>query len=62
VPGGDLHLPQRDARLEGAHDEGGPQHVGVDDADSGPLGDGSDLPVGGAAVESAGVVAEQDRA
>jgi hypothetical protein len=62
MPGGDLHLPQRDPGLKGAHDERRPQHVRVDRADSGSLGDRADPAVSGAPVEATAVVAEQDGA
>jgi hypothetical protein len=30
MAGGDLHVAQRDAGVQGGHDEGGAQHVWVD--------------------------------
>jgi hypothetical protein len=35
----DLHVAERDARIEGNHDERGPEHVGMHVAKSRPLTD-----------------------
>jgi len=61
MPGSDLHLAPRDPGLQSAHDERRPQHVGVDLAEAGPLGDGAHPSVGGAPVEAAAVVPEKHR-
>ena len=61
VAGGDLDVTQGYPRVERRHDEGGPEHVGMDDPEAGPLADGADPAVCGAPVESLTVVAVQDR-
>jgi hypothetical protein len=35
-----LHVSQRNARVEGRHDETGPEHVGMYDTESGSFADG----------------------
>ena len=62
MAGGDLDITQGHPRVERCHDEGGAQHVGVDDAEAGPLADGADPAVCRPPVESLAVVAMQDRA
>lgn len=62
MAGGDLDVSERDAGVEGRHDEGRAQHVGVDEPQAGPLPDGLHPAVGGAAVEALAVPAEDDRA
>ena len=62
VPGGELHIPQRHAGVEGGHDERGPQHVRVHRAEPGALADGPNPAVRGAPVEAFAVTAAQDRA
>ncbi len=57
---GDLDVAQRDSRIEGRHDECGPEHVGVDDPEPGPLADRADPPVSGPAVEALTVLPPQD--
>ncbi len=53
---------ERDPGVEGRHDEGGPEHVGMDDPEPGPLADGADPAMRRAPVEALAVVAVQDRA
>lgn len=62
VAGSDLDLAERDPGVERAHDEPGPQHVGMDVAKSGPLGDRADPAVGGAPVQALAIASQQDRA
>src|SRR4051794_25870270 len=52
VAGGDLDVAERDAGIEGGHDERGAEHVGVDVSDAGLSGDGADPSVGGAPIEA----------
>ena len=61
VAGGDLNVPERHPRVESRRDEGGSEHVGMDDAKAGPFADGADPAVGGAPVEPLPVVAVEDR-
>ena len=61
VAGGDLDVAERDAGIEGGHDERGAQHVRVDVSDLGLLGDGADPSMGGASIEALAVAASQDR-
>lgn len=42
VAGGDLHVSQRDADVEGGHDERGPKHVRVNGTEAGSLADRPD--------------------
>ena len=51
VAGGDLDVTQGHAGVEGGHDEGGSQHVGMDDPEPGLLADGADPAVRRAPVE-----------
>jgi hypothetical protein len=62
MAGGELDVTERDSGVKGGHDEGGPQHVGMDDSQPGPLANGADPAVGCTPVESFAVVAMQDRA
>ena len=62
VPGGQLHIPQRHAGVEGRHDERGPKHVRVHRAEAGPLADGPNPAVRGPTVEPFAVTAAEDRA
>jgi hypothetical protein len=57
----DLYITKGNPRIECRHDEGRPQHVGMDDSESGPSTDGADPAVRRAPVESRTVVAVQDR-
>ena len=52
VAGGDLDVAEGDPGVEGGHDEGRAQHVGVDVAEAGPPADGRHPAVGGAPVEA----------
>ena len=61
VPCGDLDVTQRYPGIESRHDEGGAEHVGMDDAEAGPLADGANPAVCRPPVESLAVVAVQDR-
>jgi len=61
VTGGDLDVSQRDAGVEGGHDERGSQHVGMHAAESGTLPDRANPPVSRAPVEALAVTAQQDR-
>jgi hypothetical protein len=61
VTGRDLDVPERDAGIEGCHDERGSQHVRVHGAEIGTLTDRADPSVGGSPVESVAVTAPQDR-
>ena len=61
VTGGKLHVAQRDAGVEGGHDERGAQHVRVDVVEPGPFADRPHPAVGGAGVEPGAVGASQDR-
>jgi hypothetical protein len=61
VGGGDLDVAQRDAGVEGGHDEPGAQHVGMDGAEAGASSDCADPAVGGATVEALAVASTQDR-
>ena len=62
VPGGELHVPQRDPGVEGRHDEGGAQHVRVNAAEPCPFADRADPPMGRAPIETMSVSAPEDRA
>jgi hypothetical protein len=62
VTGGQLHVAQRDAGVEGGHDECGTQHVWVNVFEPGLCADRLDPAVGGAWIEPSPVVASQDRA
>ena len=62
VTGGDLHVPLRNAGVQGGHDEAGSQHVRVHWPEPGPFADRSHLPVSGATVEPAAVPAGEDGA
>ena len=61
MPGGDLDVTQGHPRIERRHDEGGSEHVGMDDAEAGPPPDRADPAVCRPPVESLAVVAMQDR-
>jgi predicted Abi (CAAX) family protease len=61
VTGRDLDVPERDAGIEGWHDERGSQHVRMHGAEIGTLSDRPDPSVGGSPVESVAVTAPQDR-
>ena len=50
VAGGDLDVAKRDAGVKGGHDEGGSEHVGVYQAEPGPLADGADSSMSGTPV------------
>lgn len=62
VSGCHLNVSERDACVEGGHDERRSQHVRVTQAESCPLADGSDPAMRGAPVETLAVVAQQDGA
>jgi hypothetical protein len=55
VAGGELYVSERDARVEGSHDERGSEHVGVDGTEPGALADRMDPSVRCAAVETLAV-------
>jgi hypothetical protein len=61
VAGGDLDVAEGNPCIECRHDEGGPEHVGMDDAQARPLADGTDPAMRRSPVESLAVVAVQDR-
>ena len=61
VPSGDLDITRGHAGIERRHDEGGSQHVGVDNSKSRPLADGAHPAVRRSPVESCAVVPAQDR-
>jgi len=61
VAGGDLDVTQGYSRIERRHDEGGAQHVRVDDPEASPPTDGSDPTVRCPPVESLAVVTVQYR-
>jgi hypothetical protein len=62
VTGGHLDLSEGYARVEGAHDEGGPQHVRMDVAEPSTLGDRTHPAVGCPSVQSLAVTAQEDGA
>jgi hypothetical protein len=59
--GRDLDVSERDAGVEGGHDERGAQHMGVHGAEPGTLADRADPAMGGSPVEALAVTAPQDR-
>jgi hypothetical protein len=61
VTSSDLDVSQRDAGVEGRHDERCSQHVRMDSAEPGTPADRADPPVGGSPVEALAVTASQDR-
>ena len=61
MPGGGLHVPQRDPGIEGGHDERRSQHVRVYVAESAALADRGHPSVGRAPVESLTVPAAKNR-
>jgi hypothetical protein len=50
MPRRQLHFAQRDAGVEGGHDERGAQHVWMDVAEAGPFADRPHPPMSGAAL------------
>jgi hypothetical protein len=61
VAGGELHVPERDARVEGGHDERCSEHVGVYDAERGALAYRTDPAMRVSAIETLDVTTLQDR-
>ena len=61
MPSCDLDVTKRNPRIEGSHDEGGPQHVWVNGPEPGSLADGADPTVRRAPIESLAVVPMKDR-
>src|SRR5919106_1622499 len=61
MTGRDLHVPERDAGIEGRHDERGSQHVRVDSAEPGALSDRAGPAMRGSPVKALTVTAPQDR-
>ena len=62
MAGGELDVAERYAGVECSHDEGGAQHVWVDDAESRSFADRSDPAVSGASIEALVVLSAKDRA
>jgi hypothetical protein len=62
VTGCELDVSQRNAGVEGSHDESGSKHVRVHFAEPGTLPDRADPPVRGAPLEALAVPPPQDRA
>jgi hypothetical protein len=60
VTSGDLDVPERDASVEGGHDERCSQHVWMHGAEPGALADRADPSVRGAPVEALAVTAPED--
>ena len=60
VAGGELHVSERDAGVEGGHDERGSQHVRVDVAESGAFADGSHPSLCRTPIEPVPVASQQD--
>ena len=58
----ELDIAERYAGVECGHDEGGAQHVGVDDAEPRSFADRSDPAVSGASIEALVVLSAKDRA
>jgi hypothetical protein len=61
VSTGELQVAQRDRGIESGHDECSPQRVLVDPVEPGSCADRADAAVGGAGVEPAAIVADEDR-
>lgn len=61
MSGGQLNLSERDAGIEGGHDERGPEHMRMNQPYPSTLPDRANPAVRGAPVEAAAVVAHQDR-
>src|SRR3954452_5606230 len=61
VAGGDLDVSERYAGVEGGHDEPGPEHVRMDQAQPGSFPDRPHPTMSRTAIEAAAVMAEQDR-
>ena len=62
VTGGELHVSEGDAGVEGSHDERCSEHVWVDVAESGAFADGSHPSLCGAPIEPVPVASQEDRA
>ena len=62
MPGSELDIAQRNAGVESGHDEGRPEHVWMDESESGLLTNGSDPAMGRAPVKALAVVAMKNRA
>ena len=60
VAGGDLDIAKRDSCIEGRHNERGPEHVRMDDAEPGPLADRADPSMSGPAIEPLAVLPPED--
>jgi hypothetical protein len=56
VASGELDVPQGQAGVERGHDEGGPEHVGMDEPEPGLLSNGADPAVRRTTVETLSVV------
>lgn len=61
VASGNLDIAERDPCVESRHDERGPEHVGLDDPEAGPLSDRADPAVSRPTVEAIAVLASQNR-
>ncbi len=61
MTGSDLDIPERDTGVKSSHDEGGPEHVGVDDPEPGPLANGADPTMGSTAIQAMTVLSTEDR-
>ena len=61
VAGGELDVPERDTGVEGRHNEGGAQHVWMDDPETRSLADGANPAVCRTTVQAAAVPPAQDR-
>ena len=61
VAGGELHVAERDAGVEGGHDERRSKHVRVHDGEPGAVTDRTDPAMRGAAIKTLPVTTLQDR-
>jgi hypothetical protein len=56
-----LDVAKGNSGVEGGHDEGGSEHVGIDDPESRPLANGADPTMCRAPIQVVSVVSSKDR-